>query len=71
MEENTPAPILSFKEIRVINLAKECLSNKEIAERLNIKVSTVKSHRRNVMKKLGLKGKNEFLRYMILKMPKM
>jgi two-component system nitrate/nitrite response regulator NarL len=70
MEENTPAPILSFKEIRVINLAKECLSNKEIAERLNIKVSTVKSHRRNVMKKLGLKGKNEFLRYMILKMPK-
>ena len=71
MEENTPAPILSFKEIRVINLAKECLSNKEIAERLNIKVSTVKSHRRNVMKKLGLKGKNEFFRYMILKMPKM
>ncbi|MEY4030193.1 MAG: Bacterial regulatory protein luxR family [Bacteroidota bacterium] len=44
MEENTPTPILSFKEIRVINLAKECLSNKEIAERLNIKVSTVKSH---------------------------
>ncbi len=71
MEENTPAPILSFKEIRVINLAKECLSNKEIAERLNIKVSTAKSHRRNVMKKLGLRGKNEFLRYLILKMPKM
>jgi DNA-binding NarL/FixJ family response regulator len=56
MEENTPIPQFSIREIRVINLAKECLSNKEIAERLNIKVSTVKSHRRNVMKKLGLKG---------------
>jgi two-component system nitrate/nitrite response regulator NarL len=70
MEKEKPAPILSFKEIRVINLAKECLTNKEIAEQLQIKVSTVKSHRRNVMKKLGLKGKNEFLRYLLLKMPK-
>ena len=71
MEENTPAPQFSIREIRVINLAKRCLTNKEIAEQLQIKVSTVKSHRRNVMKKLGLKGKNEFLRYMILKMPRM
>jgi DNA-binding CsgD family transcriptional regulator len=70
MEEEKPAPLLSLKEIRVINLAKRCLTNKEIAEKLKIKVSTVKSHRRNVMKKLGLKGKNEFLKFLVLKMPK-
>jgi DNA-binding CsgD family transcriptional regulator len=71
MEEEKRAPLLSLKEIRVINLAKRCLTNKEIAEQLKIKVSTVKSHRRNVMKKLGLKGKNEFLKFLVLKMPKM
>ena len=71
MEEKKPAPLLSMKEIRVINLAKRCLTNKEIAEQLKIKVSTVKSHRRSVMKKLGLKEKNEFLKYLLLKMPKM
>ena len=71
MEEQKPTPLLSLKEIRVINLAKRCLTNKEIAEQLKIKVSTVKSHRRNVMKKLGLKGKNEFLKFLVLNMPKM
>ncbi|NQW75576.1 MAG: hypothetical protein HQ448_02160 [Cytophagales bacterium] len=38
---------------------------------MQIKVSTVKSHRRSIMKKLGLKGKNEFVKYLLLKMPKM
>lgn len=71
MEEEKPAPLLSLKEIRVIKLAKKCLTNKEIAEKLQIKVSTVKSHRRSVMKKLGLKGKNEFLKYLLLKKLKM
>ncbi|MBP6756822.1 MAG: helix-turn-helix transcriptional regulator [Bacteroidia bacterium] len=71
MEEQKPTPLLSLKEIRVINLAKRCLTNKEIAEQLKIKVSTVKSHRRKVMKKLGLKGKNEFLKFLVLNMPKM
>jgi two-component system nitrate/nitrite response regulator NarL len=71
MEENTHTPQFSIREIRVINLAKRCLTNKEIAEQLQIKVSTVKSHRRSVMRKLGLKGKNEFVKYLLLKMPKM
>ena len=33
MEEQKPAPLLSLKEIRVINFAKRCLTNKEIANR--------------------------------------
>lgn len=71
MVEKKPEPIFSFIENRVINLAVECLTNKEIGEQLKIKVSTVKSHRRRIMKKLGLKGKNEFLKYLVLKMAKM
>jgi len=70
MDDMLSPPQFSIREIRVINLAKECLTNKEIADKLQIKVSTVKSHRRNVMKKLGLKGKNEFVKYLLLKMPK-
>ncbi|MCE4217870.1 helix-turn-helix transcriptional regulator [Aquirufa antheringensis] len=66
MEDKLPAPQFSIREIRIINLAKEFLTNIEIANQLNIKVTTVKCHRRNVMKKLGLKGKSEFVKYLLL-----
>ena len=55
----------TLREIRIINLAKEGLTNKEISILLEIEVSTVKCHRRNIMKKLGLKGKSEFVRYLL------
>jgi DNA-binding NarL/FixJ family response regulator len=67
MEDIIPAPLFSIRENRIINLAKECLTNKEIADQLQIEVSTVKCHRRNIMKKLGLKGKAEFVKYLLLK----
>jgi DNA-binding CsgD family transcriptional regulator len=66
MGKNIPSPQFSIREIRIINLAKECLTNIEIANQLKIKVTTVKCHRRNVMKKLGLKGKSEFVKYLLL-----
>lgn len=69
MEEKLSTVEFSIREIRIINLAKECLTNKEIADNLHIEVSTVKSHRRNIMKKLGLKGKSEFVKFLLLKMP--
>ena len=59
----------TFREIRIVNLAKEGLTNKEISILLQIEVSTVKCHRRNIMKKLGLKGKSEFVKYLLLKIP--
>jgi DNA-binding CsgD family transcriptional regulator len=62
--EFNPAP-LSIREYRIVCLAKEGMSNKEIASQLNIEESTVKCHRRNVMRKLGLKGKVEFLRFLL------
>jgi two-component system response regulator NreC len=71
MEDKLPTPQFSIREVRIINLAKRCHTNKEIADQLQIKISTVKSHRRNIMKKLGIKGKAEFVKYLLLKMPKM
>jgi two-component system nitrate/nitrite response regulator NarL len=71
MKENLPTPQFSIREIRIINLAKDCLTNKEIADQLQIEVTTVKTHRRNIIKKLGLKGKAEFVKYLLLKMHKM
>ena len=67
MEDIIPAPQFSIREIRIINLAKECLTIKEIADQLQIEVSTVKCHRRTIMKNLGLKGKTEFVKYLLLK----
>ncbi|MEQ1693327.1 MAG: response regulator transcription factor [Gemmatimonas sp.] len=53
-EEATDDVRLTRREREVIDLIGEGLSNKEIAQRLNIATHTVKSHVRNVMEKLTL-----------------
>lgn len=45
---------MTRREREIIGLIAEGLSNKEIAQRLNIAAHTVKSHVRNVMEKLTL-----------------
>ena len=48
--------VLSDREIEVMNLIVQGFINKEIAEQLNIALSTVVTHRRNIMEKLGVKS---------------
>ena len=48
--------VLSDREIEVMNLIVQGFVNKEIAEQLNIALSTVVTHRRNIMEKLGVKS---------------
>ena len=48
--------ILSDRETEVMVLIVQGLINKEIADRLNIALSTVITHRKNIMDKLGLKS---------------
>ena len=48
--------ILSRREIDIVQLIKEGLSSKEIAQRLDISLKTVEVHRYNILKKLSLKN---------------
>ena len=48
--------ILSDREIEVMSLIVQGYINKEIADKLNIGLSTVITHRKNIMDKLGLKS---------------
>lgn len=50
---------LTPREVEVIDLLGEGLSNKEIATRLNIAIHTVKSHVHNVLEKLALRSRLE------------
>lgn len=48
--------ILSDREIEVMSLIVQGYINKEIADRLNIGLATVNTHRKNIMDKLGMKS---------------
>jgi DNA-binding NarL/FixJ family response regulator len=45
---------LTVRELEVIDLMNEGLSNKEIARRLRIEVSTAKNHVQNILLKLNV-----------------
>ena len=54
-----PSPVehdLSAREIEVLVLITKGFINKEIAEKLNISLTTVISHRKNITEKLGIKS---------------
>jgi len=50
---------LSNRELDVLELLGERLSNKEIAERLHISSETVKKHTRNLYQKLEVHGRRD------------
>ena len=52
-EEMTRAVRMTKRERQIVFLIADALSNKEIATKLNIATHTVKSHVRNIMKKLA------------------
>jgi two-component system nitrate/nitrite response regulator NarL len=56
----TPIPVeklLTQREWKVMALAAEGLSNKEIGRRLNITAGTAKIHLHNIFRKVGVKGR--------------
>ena len=48
--------VLTPQEIRIVSLVKQGRATKEIAELLNLSLTTVNFHRRNIRDKLGLKN---------------
>ena len=58
-----PASSLSPREREVLQLLAEGLSAKAIADRLNLGVKTVETHRRNLMEKLNIDNLVDLIRY--------
>jgi DNA-binding NarL/FixJ family response regulator len=62
-ETNSTDYSLTFQEVKIITCIKDGLSSQQIADRLTISIKTVKTHRQNIMKKVGLKGKSAFTQF--------
>ena len=58
--------VLSDREIEVMSLIVQGYINKEIAERLSIGLSTVITHRKNIMDKLGFKSVSALTIYAVM-----
>ena len=64
---NTKKTLLSRSEKEILRLIAQNKTSSEIADIRFTAVSTVEKHRKNMMRKLGLSGKGELLRYAIEK----
>jgi len=60
-------PLLSKSEQAILKLIAQNKTSSEIASIRFTAVSTVEKHRKNMMRKLGLSGKGELLKYAIEK----
>jgi DNA-binding NarL/FixJ family response regulator len=54
---------LSTREVEVLSLIMQGQTNKEISERLFISFETVRSHRKNILKKIGVKNTAALINY--------
>lgn len=63
---DTRASVLSNREIEVMSLIVQGYINKEIADRLNIALATVVTHRKNIMEKLGIKSVSQLTIYAVM-----
>ena len=57
---------LSAREIEVLVLITKGLINKEIADKLNISLTTVITHRKNIVEKLGIKSVSGLTIYAVM-----
>jgi two-component system, NarL family, response regulator NreC len=61
----SPTRGLTAREREVLQLLAEGASTKEMAERLNVSLKTIETHRQNIMKRLGLHSVAELTKYAI------
>jgi DNA-binding NarL/FixJ family response regulator len=61
-----PGATLSQREAEVLRSIASGYSNKEIAARLTLSVKTVEAHKANAMRKLGLNGRIDIVKYALL-----
>jgi DNA-binding NarL/FixJ family response regulator len=58
--------VLTDREAEVLRRIASGYSNKETAARLSLSVKTVEAHKANAMRKLGLKGRIDIVKYALL-----
>ena len=63
---NKPSATISDREADVLRQIACGYSNKEIAARLDLSVKTVEAHKANAMRKLGLTGRIDIVKYAVL-----
>jgi DNA-binding NarL/FixJ family response regulator len=63
LERRAPLTKLTSRQIEVLRLVAEGRRTREIADRLNLSVKTVESHRGEVMKRLGMHDVVSLVRY--------
>lgn len=56
---------LTAREIEILQLITQGISTKEIASQLNLSTHTIYTHRKNIMKKLGLNSSSEMILYAV------
>jgi DNA-binding NarL/FixJ family response regulator len=60
-----PADTLTEREIQVLQLAADGLTNKALAQTLSISENTVKYHIKNILQKLGVQNRTEAATYAV------
>ena len=65
LEKNSHAPILTKREIEVLKLITEGLTNLQISQLLFISIDTVDTHRKNLYTKIAVKNTAMLIRYAI------
>lgn len=65
-KQNNQENILSTREIEVLVLISKGYINKEIANKLNISLTTVITHRKNITEKLGIKSVSALTIYAVM-----
>ena len=62
-KENCDPSSLTKREIEIIKLIGEAMTTKEMAQKLYLSHHTINTHRKNIMKKLGLRSPIELILY--------
>ncbi|HET7688782.1 MAG TPA: response regulator transcription factor, partial [Nocardioidaceae bacterium] len=63
--QQVPVPRLTDRELDVLRLVAQGITNREIAEQLFIAENTVKNHVRNILEKLHLHSRMEAVLYAV------
>jgi two-component system NarL family response regulator len=64
-DERAMRPKLTDRELEVLGLASDGLTNRQIGRRLHISENTVKNHMRNILEKLHLHSRMEAVLYAV------